>query len=252
MSTIMRRFRVVSGLWAVVFLSLFTLIAAGLPASVQAQSAPDAAGSLAAISAAGRASGRVLQVDLATHPKISQYAHIDSSPKGFGKNACGLVAAAAALGGNDWVALVADLANAAGSDYHPNLGIQPSRYVAALRTVLGQAKVTAVESLTLQELYSELAAGKIVIVDIKVNATRNLPSTKAPNYAHFARVLGLDLDRGEIYIENTLRGAPYWTVSLDEFLKAWERPETTSSLVPDPKNAEDVTRWAVFIDDAVL
>jgi hypothetical protein len=45
---------------------------------------------------------RVVQVDLAQHPKISQFSDIDSSASGYGRNACALVAAAAALGGKDW------------------------------------------------------------------------------------------------------------------------------------------------------
>ena len=40
---------------------------------------------------------RLVQVDLAHHPKISQFTDIDSSASSYGKNACALVAAAAAL-----------------------------------------------------------------------------------------------------------------------------------------------------------
>ena len=40
---------------------------------------------------------RVVQVDLAQHPKISQFTDIDSSAPGYGRNACALVAAAVAI-----------------------------------------------------------------------------------------------------------------------------------------------------------
>ncbi len=46
---------------------------------------------------------QITQGDLKTHRKVSQYTDIDSSPAGYGKNACALVAAAAALGGENWV-----------------------------------------------------------------------------------------------------------------------------------------------------
>lgn len=194
---------------------------------------------------------RITQVDLERHPKISQYTDIDSSPAGFGKNACGLVAAAAALGGEEWVALVGRIAEAAGQNYDRHTGIQPSRYVAALQEVFGDENVAGMERASLGELYRELDTGNIVIVDIKVHANTRVPSASRPNYAHFARVLGLDVDQKEIYIENTLRGGPYWTLSLDDFLATWDQPETTASIILDPRNAEDVTRWAVVVNGAL-
>jgi hypothetical protein len=200
----------------------------------------------------GNATGRVVQVALETHKKISQYTQIDSSANGYGKNACGLVAAAAAIGGENWVEVVDLIAEKAGSDYHKNSGIQPSKYVNALSDAFGIENIEVLEKSTVEQLYQELAEGHIVIVDIKVNPNTNTPSAKAPNYAHFARVLGIDMDKQEIYIENTLRGAPYWTVSFDTFMKAWDTPETTSSMIPDPHNAEAVTNWAVVLNKELL
>jgi hypothetical protein len=195
---------------------------------------------------------RVVQVDLAQHPKISQFADINSSASGYGTTACGLVAAAAALGGKDWTQLVARLAEAAGNDYGRNTGIQPSKYTMALQKVLGVDRVSAKGNSTLGEIYQELAAGRVVIVDIKVNAISGIPSVRRPNYAHFARVLGMDLDRQEIYLENTLTGRPYWTVSLKGFVGVWLRPETTVSNIFAPWEAEEVTRWMVSLDRTIV
>ncbi len=86
---------------------------------------------------------RVVQVDLERRSKISQYTDIDSSPFGYGKNACSLVAAAAALGGEEWVSLVQRIAEAAGKNYGRVTGIQPSNYLAALQDVFGLENVTA-------------------------------------------------------------------------------------------------------------
>ncbi len=190
---------------------------------------------------------RVVQVDLAQHPKISQFNDIDSSASGYGKNACALVAAAAALGGKEWTSLVDRIARAAGQDYGRHTGIQPSRYTVALQTAFGADRVKAQANNTLSDIYRELAAGQVVIVDIKVNAYSRMPSVRRPNYAHFARVLGLDLDRQEIYVENTLAGDAYWIVSLTDFVAVWLRPETTASEILAPRQAEEVTRWLVSL-----
>jgi len=195
---------------------------------------------------------RMVQVDLERHPKVSQFTDIDSSSSGYGKNACGLVAAAAALGGDDWPSLVGTIARAAGKNYGRHTGIQPSKYAAALQDVFGVDHVSAKDGSSLGDLYRELGAGHIVIVDIRVHADKKFPSASRPNYAHFARVLGLDVDKKEIYIENTLKGGPYWRLSLDDFSATWNRPETTASIILDPQNAEDVTRWIVSIDGALV
>jgi hypothetical protein len=192
--------------------------------------------------------GRILQVTLSEHGKISQYAHIDSSANGYGKNACGLVAAAAAVDAKEWTDVVDLIAHAAGATYSPHKGIQPSHYVSALKKVYGANNVRELNETSLEQLYVELLKGNRVIVDFKVNSRTQVPSAKNPNYAHFARVLGIDMDKQEIYFENTLRGAPFWTVSFEEFDRAWEYPETTASEIPDWRNAEDVTQWAVVLD----
>jgi hypothetical protein len=222
------------------------------PASSRTGDADILQNELAAYVTANNLPSRVVQVDLAHYPKISQFTDIDSSAQGFGRNACGLVAAAAAMGGNGWVSLVGEIARAAGKDYSADAGIQPSKYVAALQKVFGTENVTAMNASTLDELYQALQAGKIVIVDIKVSATDVFPSADRPTYSHFARVLGIDVAKQEIYITNTLEGSSYWTVSLADFETAWKLPETSASLVPDPKHAEAVTYWAVILNPASL
>lgn len=85
-----------------------------------------------------------------------------------------------------------------------------------------------------------------MIVDIQVGADtdaqpaglRDWPSTQHPNFAHFARVLGMDINKGEIYIENTLEQRrpseenSYWIVPLNIFKDAWQNPETAVDLGP--------------------
>src|SRR5262245_26035203 len=69
--------------------------------------------------------GRVVQVNLAEHPKVSQYTDINSSASGYGKNACGLVAAAGAVAPDNLKEGVELIARAAGTTYSPSMGIQP-------------------------------------------------------------------------------------------------------------------------------
>jgi hypothetical protein len=193
-----------------------------------------------------------LQEDLASHPKHYQYA--PAIVIAYGNNACGPVAAAGAFGGATWMDLVGVvIANAPPKSYSPNAGIQPEPFTAALEATFGTGQVSAENGWTLGDLYVQLRSGNVVIVDVQVGrydnpAGREFPTTTHPNYSHFARVLGINLDAGEIYIENTLMPviSSVWTVPLSTFWETWRFPEKSVSLrVPgyDPR----ATRWAVVI-----
>ena len=199
---------------------------------------------------------RVVQVSLATFQRRNQYAQAITSNPRLGQNTCGLVAASAPTG--DWLPYVQKFADAAGDDYTADGGIQPSKYEKAVKAVLGSQNVTSFSNGSIEDIYDRLAAGKVVIVDIRVGsyhqtdpANKEAPSASPPNYAHFARVLGVDYQTKEIYIENTLAGqdAPYWTVSFSEFGAVWATPETGISLGPPPGvQREGVTNWALVIN----
>jgi hypothetical protein len=189
-----------------------------------------------------------MQVDLEAHAKVSQYLPEITSVYGF--NACGLVAAAAALGGAGWLPLAAEIRTASGDAYGPKSGIQPSPYANALQQVFGTEAVTEENEWTFCAMHQALHENAVIIVDIQVgsrlNERREQPTTQAPDYAHFARVLGVDLEAEMIYVENTLGGqAVFWPLPLLEFWEVWKHPETAVSVrAPNP---EDVTRWAVII-----
>ena len=192
---------------------------------------------------------RAVQVDLAVHRKVSQYEPQIVAEYGF--NACGPVAAAAALWPENWIAAVGQIVTAGGDAYGPRTGIQPSPFAAALARVSSVAKVNEENDWSLCAMLDALNRGAVVIVDTQVGSHQNArpeqPTTEPPDYAHFARVLGIDLVRGEVYVENTLRGeAAYWTLSLSAFWRVWQYPETEVSIrAPIP---EEVNQWAVVID----
>jgi len=189
---------------------------------------------------------RAMQVELADYPKTSQYTN--AIVRKYGYNACGLVAAAIlydnSLSVMDWIR------QAAATAYRNDAGIQPTPYTEALRAVFGEENVKAQDRWTLGEMYQALSQGDLVIVDIQVREGVEVPSTNRSNYSHFVRVLGLDLDRERIYLENTLRGSAYWDISLREFWETWKFPETAVS--NRYWGAEAVTRWAVLIHQAAV
>ena len=99
-------------------------------------------------------------------------------------------------------------------------------------------------------MFGSLNAGKVVIVDIQVGAyatSGETPTTEHDNFAHFARVLGIDWQSEQIYIENTLSGAASWTVSLATFGDVWQYPEINVSPQPKDITPEGVNQWALTI-----
>jgi hypothetical protein len=219
---------------------------------------------------------RVVQVDLARYQSFSQYApQIVSSQAGnFGPNACGLITPAQAavlvdnpdLGGTprgfDTIfTLMSEIrAKAVRADglpaYQGATGIQPGDLVRALHasSLNSNWQISAQNSWTLAELYQSLLDERVVIVDIQLQQGNEVPSTQPDTIAHYARVLGMDIDRREIYIENTLDqkdGRSYWTLPLADFMATWQYPETSVTLKPsqaDPSiHEEPVTRWALVM-----
>ncbi len=208
---------------------------------------------------------RIVQVNLETHQKPYQYS--SDVVNAFGANACGLVAATAPFvspNSPGYIQAMQNLVDAAGYDddyvdqdgnhvpaYGPGKGIQPSDFVRGLKGVYGENNVKAYDNWNIDSMFDALTQGFIVIVDIKVQQDLEIPSSVEPNYAHFARVLGIDKVKngGEIYIENTLGvvNASYWTVDLTNFGEdLWVKPETGVNLRPDP-NPQPVSKWAVTI-----
>lgn len=135
--------------------------------------------------------------------------------------------------------------------------IQPSLLAKAVGSVLGPDKVSEQNEWTVEEMYDALIESKIVIVDILVGSGKQddptlqeFPTTQSPNYAHFARVLGIDPVGNTIYLENTLalQSGEYWEVSKASFQQIWESPEVNATSGPKEEDREPVTRWAMTID----
>ena len=187
----------------------------------------------------------ILQTTLNLLPKTTQYHKLVIEKAGV--NACGLVAAASASG-EPFLDALYKLVDEAGGDYDGARGIQPTPFVAAMRKAFPHWVITKHDRWTLGDMFRSLQGGKKVIVDIKVMSGLEVPSPGngiGNDYAHFAQVLGIDVMKEEIYIENTLRGSAYWTISLRTFWGAWTFPETTAGIIPAEVIPEAVNRWAV-------
>lgn len=210
---------------------------------------------------------RVVQVNLASFQAVSQY-HADIAGM-FGANGCGLIAPAqavlasstgladtpenrAALAQQMEAIRVKAVRPDGSSAYGPVTGIQPAELAQALMD--SGYRVSVHDQWNLKDMYRALADGEIVIVDIRINTQAERPGTAPDTLAHFTRVLGMDLDKQEIYLENTLtqNSSAYWTLSLTDFLLVWQHPETQATIKPslvDPSiQVEDVTQWAMIIE----
>jgi hypothetical protein len=195
------------------------------------------------------------QQDLDNHPRNSQYDDEIAAHCIFGSMACGLVACAGPFRGSAYerVEIARWLRATAATDYGSTTGIQPLALAAAVTAVFGAGRVQSFADWTLGDLYEALRAGRVVIVDIRVGRRGgvDLPAATAPNFAHFARVLGLDTVTERIHLENSLLGDPVWSLTLAEFWEVWKFPETGVSIQPAVP-LDNVTRWALVFDLAAV
>jgi hypothetical protein len=153
---------------------------------------------------------------------------------GYGDMACGLVA------GMHAGASFEELKDAAGASYSAKGGIQPRKLAKTYRKVYGDQNVQEHNSQNyseaLEQLYLALMAGNIVIVDILVHWDKEKGCYvwgDGPNsVAHFARVIGIDFQKGVIKLDNTLGGDP-WEIPLDKFDYAWYNAEKRAILKPE-------------------
>lgn len=217
---------------------------------------------------AGHLPSQVLQVELSSHRSFSQYTPDLQSEFGF--DSCGLIASTQWMLATPrnpvypshnivilekWMRLLRKQAvDPQGySTYYSSTGIQPSDLVQAVRA--SGMDAAGRDRWSLSGIYQALIDGQIVVVDLRVQAGIEIPSTTPQAYAHFARVLGMDARRELIYIENTLGqqdGKPYWAISLESFLDTWQYPESLATGKTDQSASsihkkEDVTQWAMVI-----
>jgi len=104
----------------------------------------------------------------------------------------------------------------------------------------------------LEDIYYELKAGNRVVVDILAHdgASFHREGDPQSSYAHFARVLGVDLQKGEIYLQDSVTptGATYWTLSEEQYNYAANNPEKLAKLGPDPSERQEIKNWIMIID----
>ncbi len=181
------------------------------------------------------------QVNPDEFQKVSQYDQATQDSAGV--MACGPVALQQVVGDISLQSIL----ERAGEKYGKETGIQPSDLAAVASELAGEEfSVNAEDQWSIEQMHKALIEGGDVIVDIKV--TGNTPSFEGDTFAHFAKVYGMNVSKQEIYLQNTLRGEPYWTISFDEFEKVWESPETSAAIIPAGVMPEPATKWALVFE----
>ena len=201
---------------------------------------------------------QVFQVDLHNYNKRNQYEYP------YGANNCGLMAVAQPANDDAYFMKImgvlyeaakenkSDGKTAADGYYSENTGMQPSILTNAAKKVFGSDMVAARDNQSIGDLRMYLEKGYIVIVDIQVGTYENNgenPTTSGAGFAHFARVVAIDRDSVNIYVDNTLRGAEYWVISKDLFLTVWQYPEKYRPTDGVNKGKiEPISNWILLID----
>lgn len=204
-----------------------------------------------------------MQVDLKTHLKNSQYLPQivygpPREPQGLalGKTSCGLVAVSShwrtPAGPN--LNLLRWLKEASGSDYSAGNGMQPTPLYKATAKVFGAIHTRQYTHTTFKQLYDWLRQGRIVIVDLivrlqTINGSRyDSPGNEGTTGAHFARVLGVDLNNNQLYLESSLYpdSVRYWKISFQDYMDLSTNPENRATILPTGP-LETVTQWALTI-----
>lgn len=158
----------------------------------------------------------------------------------------------------DRAEMLAWLAEAAGPDYTRTTGIQPTPYARAAKQVFGESAVRARDRVTLVQLYEAVRSGDHVVVDYlsaesdRAVVTATALSSNDGTFAHFSRVLALDVEAGRIYLENSLRprNEPVVSADLETFCEAWKLPEISADSQPYGVETEPVSRWMLVLDSA--
>lgn len=186
--------------------------------------------------------GIVLSVDivsLETYKPMYQYDPTIVEKDGY--NACGIVAGCAAGASYDEVSQAAN-----SNGYEDEFGMQPSQAAATYQAVYGKNNVYVTSQWTIEGVYEALEAGKVVIVDILVSYDNGSykPSSNGNTVAHFAQVIGVNWETGEVYVGNSL-GGTYWTLTFDQFYDVWFNPEKEAKY--EAPNSEKTDYWGVAI-----
>lgn len=128
-------------------------------------------------------------------------------------------------------------------------GIQPSILSQSINNAFGTNTAREINGASLNDIYLSLLSKKTVVVDILATGAGPDYSTSNPNnFAHFAEVIGVDLDRGELYLDNSLMdGGDYWTITEKQFALLSEDPEHRANMQSSGQ-LDQVNQWILIVD----
>jgi RHS repeat-associated protein len=193
-----------------------------------------------------------------TSTPVNQFAQDFNGDKG--KMICGIVAPNG-INGKTWN----DIGQVALKNGFTNdKGLQPSQEANTLKEVFGAKNVVVHNNWSPEGVYDALASNHAVIIDmlIKGHGGGNLlertfnpliytpaSSGESDTESHFARVIGMDWNKQQVYIQNTLPGNETWVLKVDELEKSWYNPEKefTGNSALSNNEKESVGYWGVAI-----
>jgi RHS repeat-associated protein len=127
-------------------------------------------------------------------------------------------------------------------------GIQPSELEKAVRSTFGNDNVSVTPEIALFDLYLEVYFDKTAVTDIVINESSGSPGNQqtVSGYAHFARVVSVDLTNESITLVNSLHEGTggTWNLSWNEYKNASNNPERFTT-----PPYEGVNQWWLIISN---
>ena len=145
-------------------------------------------------------------------------------------------------------------AEALNHGYTKKEGIQPSDLAATYRAIFGAGKVSEYSDVSKELIYDSLKSNKAVIVYMLVTSIDEgktyKPSTIGDNsFSQFARVIGMDWDKQDVHIQNTLSGENTWILSVNDLKQSMYDPGKRAQIKPSESiDPEKVNNWGITID----
>jgi RHS repeat-associated protein len=127
-------------------------------------------------------------------------------------------------------------------------GIQPSELEKAARSTFGNDNVSVTPEIALFDLYLEVYFDKTAVTDIVINKSSGSPGNQQTlsGYAHFARVVSVDLTNESITLVNSLYEGTggTWNLSWNEYKNASNNPERLTT-----RPYEKVNQWWLILSN---
>jgi hypothetical protein len=124
-------------------------------------------------------------------------------------------------------------------------GLQPSELDKFASDYFGASNVSTNENWELSDLYRLVYFNHTAVVDIGIlNGNPAIADkTSGVDYAHFARIVSVNMTDGTITLADTIHGGTWNPIPWDKYINASSNPEVRGR----SPNAENVNQWLMII-----